>query len=105
MPMLKVVGSWRCGKQSFAHGLENHALGPAAVPFAVKNSLPRPQVELATRDRDDDLMAYREGSQMRRGIVLTRPRIVAIAVRLPGGDVLLQPIEDVLPQAGLVIIH
>ena len=45
---------------SFSHGLDDNPLGPLAVPFPVENALPRAEIELALRHRDDDLVTDRE---------------------------------------------
>src|SRR5438128_2213811 len=54
------------------HGLENHALGPLPVPLSIEDALPRPEVQLSGGDRDDDLVADGQGTEMGRGIVLSR---------------------------------
>ena len=46
-----------------------------------------------------------ERAQVRGGIVLAGAGVVSIPVRIPRSDVLLEPIENVLPQAGLMVVH
>src|SRR6185369_3629534 len=89
---------------SVAHRLEDHTLRPAAVPFAVENALPGPEIELARGDGDDDLVTDGERPQMCGGVVLSRAAVVAVGIGIPWGDTLLEPVEDVGPEAGLVVV-
>ena len=56
-------------------------------------------------DRDDHLVADGERPQMRGRVVLARSAVVAVAVGIPRRDRLLEPIENVLPEPRLVIVH
>src|SRR5690349_22545250 len=49
-------------------------------------------------------MADGERSQMRSGVVLSGAAVVTIRIGIPWGDALLEPVEDVRPEAGLVVI-
>src|SRR5215211_4023350 len=89
---------------SVTHRLEDHALGSLAIPFAVEDALPGTQIESSRGHRDDDLVAQREGSQMSRGVVLSGARVVPIGIRLPRRDPRLEPLEDIGPQARLVVV-
>src|SRR5436190_21518137 len=55
--------------ESFADDLDQHPLGPPAVEFAVKNLLPRAEVELAARDRDDNFAAHDLALVMSVGVI------------------------------------
>jgi hypothetical protein len=85
---------WVC---SLPHGLEDDPFRALAIPFPVEDALPRAQVEGALRDGDNYLVADGERTQMRGRVVLPRPRIVAVRVRLPWSDTTLEPIEDIRP--------
>src|SRR6476620_11459293 len=50
-------------------------------------------------------MPDRERPKMCRRVVLPSAAVVPIALRVPRCDRLLEPIENVLPQARLVIVH
>src|SRR5690349_10524059 len=91
--------------QSHAHRFQDHSLWTLAVPFAVEDPLPWSEVEATLRDGDDHFVAYRQGAEMRGRVVLAGAAIVPVAVGLPGSDVSLEPIEDVLPEIGLVVVH
>src|SRR6185312_13512358 len=82
---------------SLTHRLENHPLGPLAVPLAIEDPLPRAEVEAAVRDRYDHLVADGDGPQMRRRVVLARAAVVPVPIRIPRRDGMLQPLEDVAP--------
>src|SRR6476660_7930725 len=92
-----------CG--SISHRLENDPFGTLAVPLAIEDSLPRPEIELSGRDRYDDLVADGDRAEMRRGVVLARAAVVAVSLGVPRRDGLLEPIEDVLPESRLVVVH
>src|SRR6185437_13884165 len=87
------------------HRLQNHPLRPLSVPFAVEDSLPRSEVEMAARHRHDHLVADRDRAQMRRGVVLAGAAVMPIAFRIPRRHRLLEPVENVFPEIRLVIIH
>src|SRR5262249_50784961 len=83
--------------------LDNHALPPLAVPFAIEPPLPRTEVKPAVGDRHDNLMAYRQAAQVGGRVVLPRV-VVPVAGGVPGGDRRLEPVENVVPQSRLVIV-
>src|SRR4051812_25782618 len=87
------------------HRLDDHPLGTSAIPFSIEDSLPRSQIELTGGDGDDDFMADGERTEVRGRIVLTRARVVTVPPRVPGRDGGFEPLEDVLPEAGLMVIH
>src|SRR5690348_3528912 len=87
-----------------AQRLEDHALGALAVPFAVEDALPGAEIEAAGGDGDDHLVTDGERAQVRGGVVLAGAAVVTVRVGRPGRDALLEPLLDVLPEAGLVIV-
>src|SRR5438876_1266782 len=89
---------------SFPHHLDDHPLPTLAVPLTVKHPLPGAQIELAVRNRHDHLVADREAPQVRGGVVLPRV-VVPVAGGIPRGDGFFEPLEDITPQAGFVIVH
>src|SRR3954462_1932520 len=87
------------------HRLEQYTLRSLAVPLAVEYALPRTEIELPFRNGHDHFVPDRQRTQMRRSVVFARAAIVPVILWRPRRDSLLQPIEDVLPQPGLVIVH
>src|SRR6202044_85163 len=55
---------------SLPHHLHDHPLVPLPVKLRIENPLPRPQVELACRDRHDYLMVNQQRLQVRIPVVL-----------------------------------
>src|SRR5205823_6155537 len=98
-------GRTNTDRRSHAHGLQNDALRALSVPFAVKNALPGAEIEAAFSHRDHDFVANRERPKVRGGVVLASARIVAISLRIPGGNVVLEPLQYVLPEVWLVVVH
>ena len=87
-----------------ADDLDQDALGPSAVPLAVEDPLPRPEVEAAVRDRDDRLAAHELALDVRVRVVL--PRVVVPP--LPDGlvrDEGLEKARVVGVEAALVVVH
>src|SRR5262249_558753 len=73
--------------------LDQHALRPAAVELAVEDLLPRAEVQLALRDRHDDLTAHDLPLQVGVGVVLAGAVVVVHAgVRVERG----QPLQPLL---------
>src|SRR5712691_769000 len=89
---------------SLPEHFDDHALFPLSVPLSVEHALPRTEVQLATGDRHDHFMTDRETAQMRGCVVFSR-FIVTIALRIPRRDRALEPLQDVIPQSRLVIVH
>src|SRR5215213_6693195 len=100
-----------------AKHLDDHSLRPAAVELAVEDLLPGPEVEAALRDRDDHLMVHEQVLQVRVAVVLAAAVMAVVArvrQQLPrdvvGGLLparrrdLVEPLERVLVQAGLVVV-
>src|SRR6266852_8322007 len=75
-----------------------------SVPLAIKDALPRPKVELSPRDRHDDLVPDGEAPQVRGGVVFAG-LVVPVARRIPRRDRPFEPLQDVVPQSGLVIVR
>src|SRR6267154_790729 len=89
---------------SLSQNLDDHSLLPLAVPLAIKHALPRTEIQLAGRDRHDHLVPDRQAAQVRRRVVLPG-FIMAIPRRIPRGDGPLEPLQDVFPESGLMVIH
>ena len=89
---------------SIAHRFENYPLLTLAIPLAVKDALPRAEVEPTGGHGHDHLVSHGDRSQMSRRVVLAGSTVVAIPIWLPRRDRLLEPIEDILPQPRLVIV-
>ena len=100
-----MAGSGGVALRSDAHGLDHYALWSLAIPLAVEDALPGAEVEFSRGNGDDHFVADREGAEVGRGVVFTGSGVVAIAVGVPGGDLVFEPVEDVLPQTGLVVVH
>src|SRR5437867_12960381 len=84
--------------------LDDHPLAPLAVPLPVEHPLPRPQIELPRGDWNDDLLPDGEAPGMGCGVVLPG-LVVAVALRIPGRDGLLPPLEDVVPESRFAVVH
>src|SRR5262249_7742210 len=56
-------------------------------------------------DRYNHLVADRDRPEMRCSVVLAGAAIVPIPLRVPGCDGPLEPLENVLPQPRLMIVH
>src|SRR5690606_31715145 len=82
-----------------SHRLQDHAFRTLSIPLPVEHSLPGTEIQPACGDRNDHLVSDRQRTQVRRRVVLTRARIVAVAVRVPRRDPVLQPLQDVVPEA------
>src|SRR3954463_11523136 len=88
----------------FPNDFDKHPLRPPAVEFTVKNPLPRAEIEIAPRDRDEDLAAHDLALVMGVGVVLTGA-VVLIALRrwIERGQ-LLKPLFIVRVQSRLVVV-
>src|SRR5512132_2334753 len=89
---------------SLSQCLQNDALGSLAIPFAVEDALPGTEIEPARGDGDDDLVADGQRPEMGGGVVFARSGIVPIPVGFPWRDVVLEPVENVLPETGFMIV-
>src|SRR5438552_15181964 len=74
-----------------------------SVPLAIKDALPRPEVELSRRDRHDDLMPDSEAPQMRVGVVFDG-HVVPVPMRIPRIAHTFHPLAHVLPHTRFVIL-
>src|SRR5581483_4565966 len=86
-----------------ADHLDQHALSPAAVELAVEDLLPRAEVELAARDRDDDLAPHDLPLQVGVGVVLAGVVVAVLLGRSVRGEAL-EPALVVLVEARLVVV-
>jgi hypothetical protein len=68
--------AWRSAL--FANDLDQHALAAPSIELAIKNLLPRAEVEFTRRDRDHNLPPHNLAFQMRIGIILAGS-VVAVA--------------------------
>src|ERR671936_132235 len=100
-----------------AQHLDHQPLRAAAVELAVEDLLPGPEVEAAVGDGQDHLVVDEEVLQVRVAIVLAagvvavvagiRPELAGHLVRRLGparGRDLVEPLERVRVQAGLVVV-
>src|SRR5574339_111343 len=85
----------------FTDNLHENPLATTSVEFAVKNSLPRTEVQLSVREGDDDFSPHHLSLQMSVAIVLAG--IVMPIHRLLRSKPF-QEIVVVLQQTGLIII-
>src|SRR5262249_11999066 len=92
-------------RRLLSHRFDDHALRTLPIPITEEDPLPGPQVDTAGRYRYDHLVANRDRAKMRGGVVFPRSAIVPVSLRVPRGDGPLQPLENVLPKAGLMVVH
>ncbi len=52
------AGSERVSERLISNYFDEHSLAPSAVEFAVENLFPRPEVQFAFGDRDDDFATH-----------------------------------------------
>jgi len=90
------------GDALLPHRLHDHALAPLPVELGVEDLLPRPEVQLAGGDRHDDLVVHEDRLQVRVAVVLAGAVVLVIGTL---GREVLQPLPDVFPKPGLVIVH
>src|SRR3712207_3233960 len=98
------AGERSCVRPLLPHRLDDDALRALPVPLAVEDALPRAEVQTPIGDWDDDLVANGQRSEMRGRVVLPGAAVVAVPLGVPGRDVVLEPVEDVLPQSRLVVV-
>ena len=92
------------GNLSFPDDLDQHALGPVAVELAVEDLLPRPEIQLAFGDGDDDFPTHDLTLQVSVGVVLAGAVVViVVGVGVEGSD-LFEPFAKVVVQAFFVVI-
>src|SRR5688500_17207002 len=89
--------------RSLSNDLHQHPLPPSPVEFGVEDLLPRAEIQLAVRDRDDDLPAHDLALEVGVGVVLARAVVAVLARRLVRGE-LFEPLVVILDQAGLVVV-
>ena len=78
-------------RRLFSDHLDQHTLGPAPVEFAVKDLLPRAEIEFPVRDRDDDLAAHDLAFVVGVGVILAGAVMVISLGRRVEWRELLQP--------------
>ena len=81
--------------------LHQHPLWPAPVELAVEDLLPRPEIELAARDRDDHFPAHDLPLEVRIPVVLAGVVVTILRDRLVRRE-RLQPALEIGVQAALV---
>jgi len=82
--------------------LHQHPFLPFSIELTIENLLPGTEVELAVRDRDDDLAAHDRPLEVRIGVVFA-----AVVLVLGNRFVrrkLLEPDLEVLKQAALIVV-
>jgi len=86
-------------RRLFTEDFQQDSLGTLPVEFAVKDLLPRTEVQLSLRDGDDDFASHDLPFQMRvrvvfsRSVVVVDPRIGVERSKLfqPGAEIVMQP--------------
>src|SRR5689334_21701084 len=87
-----------------ADDLDQDLLVALAVELAVEDLLPRAEIELALRDRADDLAAHELALEVRVRVVLAGAVVgVGGRARVVRGE-LLEPLREVLVEARLVVV-
>src|SRR5262245_15923775 len=87
-----------------ANHFDEHSLGAIAIEFAVEDLLPAAKIELALRDRDDDLAAHDLPLEVGIGIVFARAVVVIVVwVRVERSEVF-EPDAKIVMQAALVVV-
>ncbi len=82
--------------------LYQNALPPHSIELTVKDLLPGPEVELAVRDRDNDLAAHDRTLEVRVGVVLAGV-VSILGYRLMGRKTF-EPFFEVAQEPPLVIV-
>jgi hypothetical protein len=80
-----------------------HSFAPLAVEFAVENLFPRPEIEFAFGDRDDDFAAHDLTFEMRVGVVFAGA-IVSISRGWRVWRQLFQPLFVVVMESWFIVI-
>src|SRR5262249_59587690 len=93
----------RHAERLLAEDLDDDPFAALTIPFTIEHPLPGPQVELALGDGQDDFVSHSETPQVGRSVVFAG-LVVAVAARVPGGDGGVQPGQNVVPQAGFVVV-
>ena len=75
-----------------SHCLDHDAFGALAVPLAVENPLPRPEVELPFRHWNDHFVPDRQRSEMCGSVILASAAVVPVLFRRPRSNSLLEPV-------------
>src|SRR5439155_23465242 len=86
--------------RSLPDDLHHHPLLPPPVELGVEDLLPRAEVELPLRDRQDHLVVDQRALQVRVGVVLTRLVVAIVARRRQ----LVEPLDEVLLQPRLLVV-
>src|SRR5207244_11590476 len=84
---------------SLPDDLHHHPLLPPPVELGVEDLLPRAEVELPLRDRQDHLVVDQRALQVRVGVVLTRLVVAVVAWR--GEPV--EPRDQILLRARVLV--
>src|SRR5690349_7892510 len=86
-----------------ADDLHEHALASISVKFAVKDLLPRTEIELAVGDRDHDFASHNAALQVGIGVVFARAIVLVSRDRLVRRKSF-EPLVEIAVQAGLVVV-
>ena len=83
---------------------DEHSLAPAAVEFAVENLFPRPEVQFAFGDRDDDFAAHDLTLEVGVSIVFARAIVAIRGGRLVRRE-FFQPDLVIVMESGFIVIN
>jgi len=98
------AGSERVSNRSVSNYLDEHSLAPSAVELAVENLFPRPEVQFAFGDRDDDVAAHDLTLEVGVGIVFASA-IVAISGRRLVRREFFQPDLVIVMESRFIVIN
>src|ERR1043166_2262003 len=82
--------------------LDNCSFLPSSVEFTIENLLPRPQVKFPVGHRHDDLMMHEDVFEMTIGVRFARAMVLVV---LAERRKCFEPLIDVTPDAGLVVVN
>ena len=68
---MRAANAFQTGERLGSNYLDEDSLAPSAVEFAVENLFPRPEVQFAFGDRDDDFAAHDLALEVGVGVVFT----------------------------------
>lgn len=98
------AGSERVLNRSVSNYLDEHSLAPSAVELAVENLFPRPKVQFAFADRDDDFAAHDLTLEVGVSIVFASA-IVAISGRRLVRREFFQPDLVIVMESRFIVIN
>ena len=84
-----------------SHHFHDDSFITLPIEFGIENALPGTQIQLASRDWNDDFMMDQQRFQVRIAIILAG---FVMLVSLAKGREVFEPLVDVLDQAAFVIV-